>query len=46
MIMRKYYPGEPVNMHIESLINISQGYNWVIITKNGKGKSPLFRVNG
>ena len=38
----KYYPGEPVNIHIQSLINIIQERYWVIATKKGKGKLPLF----
>ena len=41
----EYYPGEPVNIHIQSLINIIQDKNWVITTKNGKGKLPLFCGN-
>ena len=32
-IMKKYYPGEPVNIHIQSLIIIIQENNWVITTK-------------
>ena len=43
--MNKYYPGEPVNIHIQSRINIIQENNWVIATKNGKGKVPLFCGN-
>ena len=31
----KYYPGEPVNIPIQLLINIIQENNWVITTKNG-----------
>ena len=31
----KYYPGEPVNIHIQSLINIIQDNNRVITTKKG-----------
>ena len=31
----KYYPGEPVNIHIQSLMNIIQYTNWVITTKKG-----------
>ena len=46
MIINIYYPGEPVNIHIQSLINIIQENNWVITTKKGKGKLPLFRGNG
>ena len=41
----KYYPGEPVNIHKQSLINIIQENNCVIATKKGKVKSPLFCVN-
>ena len=33
MIMNKYDPGEPVNIHIQSLRNIIQDNNWVITTK-------------
>ena len=39
------YPGEPVNIHIKSLVNIIQESNWVIITKKGKGKLLLFCGN-
>ena len=46
MIINIYYPGEPVNIHIQSLINIIQENNWVITTKKGKGKLPLFCGNG
>ena len=45
MIMRKYYPGKSVNMHIQSLINIIQKNNRVIATKNVKGKLSLFCGN-
>ena len=34
--------GEPVSIHIQSLINIIQENNWIITTKKGKGKLPLF----
>ena len=34
-IMNKYYPGEPVNIHIQSLINIMPKNNRVITTKKG-----------
>ena len=44
--MNKYYPGEPVNIHKQSLINIIQDKNWVITTKKGKYKLPLFHGNG
>ena len=43
---KKYYPGEPVNIHIQSLINIIQENNWEITTKKGKGKLSLFFGNG
>ena len=43
--MKKYYPGEPINIHIQPLINIIQENNWVINTKNGKVKLPLFSGN-
>ena len=35
MIINIYYPGEQVNIHIQSLINIFQENNWVITTKKG-----------
>ena len=44
--MNKYYPGEPVHLHIQSLIHIIQDNNWVIITKDGKGTLPLLWGNG
>ena len=34
-IMNKYFPGETVNILIQSLINIMQEKNWVITTKKG-----------
>ena len=34
-IMNKYYPGEPVNIHIQKLIIIIKENNWVITTKKG-----------
>ena len=34
-IIKKYYQGEPVNIHIRSSINIIQDKNWVITTKRG-----------
>ena len=41
--MNKYYPGEIVNIHIQSLINRLQEKNWVITTKKkGNGKLLLF----
>ena len=33
--MNKYYPGDPVNTHIQSLISIMQDNNWVVTTKKG-----------
>ena len=33
MIINRYYADEPVNIHIQSLINIIQEKNWVITTK-------------
>ena len=33
--MNKYYPGEPVHIHIQLLINIMQEINWVITTEKG-----------
>ena len=46
MIMKKYYPSEPVNINIQPLINTIQENNWVITTKKGKGKLLLFHGNG
>ena len=43
--MNKYYTSEPVNIHIKSLIDITQENNRVITTKKGKGKLPLYRGN-
>ena len=34
-IMNEYYPVEPINIHIKSLINMIPDSNWVIITKKG-----------
>ena len=45
-IMNKYYPGEPVNIHIHSLIYITQDNNWVVTTKKDKGELPVFCSNG
>ena len=42
--MKEYYPGEPVNIPIQSLINIIQYKNWVITTKKGECKLPYFVV--
>ena len=46
MIMNEYYPGEPFNIHLQSLLNILQEKNRVITTKRGKSKLPLSSVNG
>ena len=46
MIIKKYYPGEPVNIHIQSLINITQEKNWGITTKKDKVKLLLSCGNG
>ena len=35
--MKKCYPGEPININIQSLINIIQDKNWAITTKKGYG---------
>ena len=43
--MKIYNPGEPVNIHIQLLINIIKVKNWVINTKKGKGKLPLLCRN-
>ena len=40
------YPDEPVNIHIQSLLNIMQKKNKVITIKKGRGKLPLFCGNG
>ena len=41
----KYYTGEQVNKHIQSLINIVQGKNGVTIAKKGRDKLPLLCGN-
>ena len=41
MIVNKNYPGKPVNIYLQSLINMIHNINWIIATKNGKGKFPL-----
>ena len=46
MIRKNYYQGEPVNILVQSLINIIQEKNWAITTKKGKGKLPLLCGNG
>ena len=43
---QKYYPGEPVHVHIQSLINIIQYNNRVITIKKGKDKLPLLCGKG
>ena len=42
-IINKYYPGEAVNIYIQSLINIVQDNNSVITKIKGEVKLPLFR---
>ena len=44
--MNKYYPGEPVNIHIQEWINIIQESNRVITIKKGKVNLQLFCGNG
>ena len=44
-IIIKYYPGEPVHIHIQSFINTIQENNWTINTKKSKSKLPLFCGN-
>ena len=39
--MKKYDPGEPVTIQIQSPINIIQEDNWVITKKKGKVKLPF-----
>ena len=34
-IIKKEFPGEPVDIHMQSLINNIQENNWVITTKKG-----------
>ena len=43
--MNKYFPVEPVNIQIQSLINMMQESNWVITTKTSNGKLLLFCGN-
>ena len=45
-IVNRYYPDEPVNIHIQSLINITQEKNWGITTKKDKVKLLLSCGNG
>ena len=45
--MKKYYPGEQVNIHVQLLINIIQDNNRLIATKKkGNPKFTLFCGNG
>ena len=44
--MKKYYPGEPVNIHIQIINKYYIGEKLLIATKKGKDKLPLFRGNG
>ena len=34
-IMKKYYPGEPVNIHIQLLVDIIQEKSWAVTTRKG-----------
>ena len=43
--MEKYYLGEPVNIHIQSFINVVQEKYWSITTKKGDEKSENVTVN-
>ena len=44
--MEKYYPGGPVYIHMQLLLNIIQDKNWLITNnKRGKGKLKLFCDN-
>ena len=43
--MNKCDPGELVHIHIQSLINIMHEKNWLITTKKGQDKLPLFTGN-
>ena len=44
--MNKYYAGEPVNIHIQSLINIMQENNIVINKKRVRVNYHYFVVMG
>ena len=43
--MNKYYPGEPVHIHMKPLINIMKNKNFLITAKKGKCKLPLLCGN-
>ena len=43
--MNKYYPGKPVNIHIQPFINITQENNRLITKKKGEGKLPIIGGN-
>ena len=45
-IIKKYYSVEPISIHTRSLINIIQENNWVVTTKKGMFKLPIFIGNG
>ena len=45
MTIQKYYPSEPVSIHIQLLINIIQETTGYLPTKKGKDKLPLFSGN-
>ena len=44
--MNKFYPGEPVKKHIQSLNIIIQDIFLLLTPKYGKGKLTVFRVIG
>ena len=44
MIMKKYYPGQPVNIHIQSLINIVQENDWLLPPKKVRVSYHYFMV--
>ena len=46
IIMKRCYPDELVNIHVQSLINIIQANNRVTATKKGNGELPLICGNG
>ena len=46
MTMNKYYPVDPVNIHIQSLMNNMQDNNRVVTIKKGKRKLTTFFGNG
>ena len=45
-IMKTCYPGEPVNIHIQSLFNIIYENNWVIAIKRVRVNYHYFVLTG